>query len=116
MLLDEIRNKLLETDPVVFYGMVDRSIQETEWNYTVFERKKITINQNKTGASYYFSVHIVRENFIPEGYENSVIGKLLEIDGMRLAAEDPEFEYVPKLNTNTVVEMLTLEFVRPVKW
>lgn len=115
MILDEIKEALLSVDPVVFYGAVDDSMRETVWDYTVFERSKIAFSQNRTGASYYFSVHVIRENFIPVGLENDVIEKMLAIPGMRLAGNDPAFEYVQKPGTNIVVEMLTIEFVLPVK-
>lgn len=115
MILNDIKEKLQEVDPNVFYGMVDNSIRETVWDYTVFERKRIAINSNKTSNSYYFTVHIVRENFIPEGLEQTVISQMLEIPGMRIADNDPVFSYVPKPNTNVVVEMLSIDFVKPVK-
>lgn len=115
MILTDIKNKLLEVDSNVFYGMVDNEMQETVWNYIVFERKRIAINPNKTGFSYYFTVHIIRENFIPEGLDRTVIEKMQEISGMRLAGDYPTFEYVAKPNTNVVVEMLSIDFVRSVK-
>lgn len=115
MILNDIKEKLLEVDPVVFYGMVDKSIRETVWNYTVFERKRISISQNKTSFSYYFTVRIIRENFVPEGLDRTVISKVCEIPGMRLADNEPTFDYVAKPNTNIVVEMLSIDFVRAVK-
>lgn len=115
MILTEIRDKLSEIDDRVFYGMVDNSVQETLWNYIVFNRKPTKIGANRTGYSYYFSVNIIRENFIPEGLDLTVIEKMLEIPGMRLAGNDMEYTYVPKPNTNVVVEMLSIDFVRAVK-
>jgi hypothetical protein len=35
-----------------------------------------------------------------------------EINGMKLASSDGEYSYVMKPNTNIVVEILTLHFVR----
>lgn len=113
MLLNDIREKLEEKDDNVFYGMVDPKMRETEWNYTVFERKKLGFNENKTSASRYFTVHIVREEFIPEGFEMEVIKKVLEIPGMRLTSQDGEYTYVTKPNTNIVVEMFSIDFVKP---
>lgn len=114
-MLNEIRDKLLEIDDRVFYGMVDKSVQETLWNYIVFNRKPTKIGTNRTGYSYHFSVNIIRENFIPEGLDLTVIEKMLEIPGMRLAGNDMEYTYAPKPNTNVVVEMLSIDFVRAVK-
>lgn len=115
MILNDIKEKLQEVDPNVFYGMVDPSIRETVWNYIVFERKTMSANTNKTSFSNYFTVHIVREAFIPEGLEITVINKLLEIPGMRLTDQDGTYDYVPKPNTNVVVEMFSIDFVKPMK-
>lgn len=112
MLLNEIKTKLEEIDPRVYYGMVDRSIRETEWNYIVFNRQPLRITGNGTGYSDYFDVHIIREDYIPEGLYEQVIAKLSEINGVRITGETHDYEYVQKPNTNTVVEMLTLHFVR----
>lgn len=115
MILNEIKEKLLEVDPVVFYGMFDKNYNAPVLDYIVFDRKKININTNKNSYSYYFSVHIIRENFIPEGFEKIVIDKVCEIPGMRVADEPPVFDYTTKPNTNVVMEMLSIDFVRPVK-
>ena len=112
MILEQIKNKLLEIDHNVFYGMVDDSMQTTLWNYIVFHRSKLSSNANKTGFSDYYSVHIIRENWIPEGMDIEVINKMLEIDGMRLAGNDGTYNYILKPKTNTVIEMLSLEFVK----
>lgn len=114
MILIDLRDKLLEIDEHVFYGMVDDTMREMVWNYIVFERSKISFNANKSGISYYFTIHIVRENFVPEGLEKTVIDKVCEIDGMRVTGE-PSFQYVPKPNTNVVIEMLSIDFVLPMK-
>ena len=111
-LLNELREKLEQVDPVVFYGMVDNRIKETIWDYTVFNRTRLKSAANKTGFTDYIDIHIVRENYIPEGLDTEMITKVLEIDGMRLANEDGIYTYVEKNNTNTVVEMLTLSFMR----
>lgn len=115
MILDDIKVKLEQIDERVFYGMVDNKVKETIWNYIVFNRVKFKTSQNKTGYSYYYDVHIVRENFIPEDLELEVINKILEISGMRLTEDDFNYEYVEKPNTNIVIEMLSIRFVRAKK-
>lgn len=112
MILDDIKKQLEKVDPKVYYGMVDDEVKETMWDYTVFNRTKLKSTGNKTGFADGYDLHIVRENFIPEGLDLSMIEKMLEIDGMRLAGEDGSYNYVQKPNTNIVVEMLTLHFVR----
>lgn len=115
MILNEIKTKLKELDTNVFYGMVDSSMQETLWNYIVFNRTTLKQNPNKTGYTDCFTVHIIREEWIPEGFEIEVIKKMGEISGMRFAGSDGVYTYVPKPNTNIVVEMLSLDFVRAKK-
>lgn len=115
MILETIKNKLLEVDPNVFYGMVDDSMRETVWDYIVFNRKITKPGSERTGYSHYFSVNIIRENFIPEGLDSTVIDKMREIPGMKLAGTDMVYEYTMKPNTNVVVELLSIDFVKAVK-
>lgn len=115
MILDEIQQKLKEVDDHVFYGMVDNSMQKTFWNYIIFNRTSMKANPNRTGYTDYFTVHIIREEWIPEGLEIDVINKMLEINGMRLAGNDSVYSYVPKPNTNIVVEMLSIDFMKAKK-
>lgn len=112
MILTDIEAKLQEIDPRVYYGLVDESIKNTIWNYIVFNRTTIKHSANKTGASDYFDVHIIRENYIPDGIDKEVIDKLCELPGVRLTGNDSTFTYVQKPNTNIVVEMLTINFLR----
>lgn len=112
MILNQLQDKLQSLDDNVFYGAVDTSMKEAEWNYTVFDRVRVRFNANKTAYSDYYTVHIVRENFIPEGLDQEYINKILEIDGMRLASDDGIYTRVTKNNTGHVVEMLSLTFVR----
>ena len=112
MILEEIKTKLEEIEPNVFYGMVDETMKETLWNYIVFNRNVLKTNTNRTSYSDIYTVHIIRENFIPEGLDVEVIDKMLSIDGMRLAGDDSPYTYMPKPNTNTVIEMLSINFVK----
>lgn len=115
MIIEEIESKLKEIDKNVFYGAVKRSIKDTLWNYIVFDRGRMKKSTNGTGYSYTYNVHVVREDYIPEGLEIDVINKIEEITGMRYSGEDAEYTYTVKPNTNVVVEMVTLTFVKPVK-
>ena len=62
MILETIKNKLQEVDSNVFYGMVDKSMRETEWDYIVFNRKITKPGNEKTGYSHYFKVSIIFHN------------------------------------------------------
>ena len=112
MILETIENKLKELDPNVFYGMVDDRVITNEWNYIVFMRKALSVSDSRQGYSDRFTVAIIRENYIPEGLDIEVIDKMTEIAGMRLVNSDSEYNYTIKPNTNTVVEILTMEFVK----
>lgn len=112
MILEEIESKLLDVDPLVFYGKVDESKVTKEWNYIVFMRKSLGVGSQKKEYSDRFVVAVIRENFIPEGIDTVVIDKMCEIPGMRLASPDCPYAYTKKPGTNTVVEVLTMEFVR----
>lgn len=112
MLLEDIQSKLEEVDSLVFYGMADEERIKDDWNYIVFMRKVLSVSDTKNGYSDRFTVAIIRENFIPEGTDMQVIDKMLEISGMRLASSDCPYSYIKKPNTNVVVELLTMEFVK----
>ena len=115
MVLEKIKEKLEEIDSNTFYGIVDNKMKDMQWDYIVFDRKRLSTNSNKSGYTYTYNVHIVRENFIPEGLEIEVINKMEEIAGIRFSGNDGEYNYDLKPNTNKVVEILTLEFVKAVK-
>ena len=115
MVLEDIKTKLKELDENVFYGLVDTSKRETVWDFIVFNRSVMRNNANKTSFSDIYSVHIFREEFIPEGFELQVIEKMLEISGMRLAGNDSVYDYIVKPSTNMVVETLSIDFVKAKK-
>lgn len=112
MILDDIKNKLESIDDNVYYGMADKNKADDEWNYIVFSRRTLDPSTNKTGYSDYFDVAIIREDYIPEGIDEQVIKAMTEIKGMRLTDEGGEYGYTRKGNTNAVVELLVLHFVR----
>ena len=66
MILEDIESKLLEVDPLVFYGKVDESEVTEEWNYIVFMRKSLSVGTQKKEYSDRFTVAIIRENYRPE--------------------------------------------------
>lgn len=112
MILTDIEAKLKEFDPNVYYGMVDESQAETVWDYIVFNRTVIRHSTQKTSSSDRFNVHVIRENYIPDGLEDELIDSLCKLPGVRLTGDDTTFTYVQKPNTNIVVEMMTISFLR----
>lgn len=112
MILNEIKEKLEEIDPNVFYGAVDKKMQDEVWDYIVFNRTVLRTNKTKTGYSDVYTVHIVREEWIPEGLAEEVVEKMTEISGMTVSGTDSEYTYMVKPKTDAVVEMLSIDFVK----
>lgn len=118
MLLNDIKTVLERIDPIVFYGITPRTIKDKKgkevntWDYIVFNRTRLKNSAQKTSYIDAFEVHIIREEFIPEGIDVEVIEKLTALPGVKLASEDGVYDYTTKPGTDNVVEMLTLSFTR----
>lgn len=113
MILSDIEARLKKLDDRVCYGVIDNIVKQSPvWDCIVFGRSNIKYPSNKTGASDYFDVLIIRENYIPVGFDTEVIQALTSLDGVKLAGDTASFDYIQKPNTDTVVEMLTISFVR----
>ena len=115
MILNDVQAKLKELDPNVFYGVVDNRMKETVWDYIVFERKKMDIPVNKTGYSLHFTVHLIREEYIPEGLEYELVKKIKEIPGVRVSDQGGTYDYTTKPSTGAVVEVFSIDFAKPYK-
>lgn len=115
MILEKIEEKLKEIDENVFYGIADtEEMKGKPWNYIVFDRTEMRISPTKKGYADVYSVHLIRENFIPEDLPLTVIEKMESIgEGIRVA--NAEYDYMEKPNTHKVVEMLSIDFVKPKK-
>lgn len=99
----------------VYYGACNEKLQE--WNYFVFNRMNVkTAGKTKGDFNEYYAVHIIHEDFIPEGYIYKVIQKVLEdTKGIKLAVnEDISFSYTRKGNTDVVVEIATIVFTKAI--
>lgn len=111
-MLNEIEKALKELDNNVYYGISTHN-EKCEWNYIVFNRKKIKPSgKNLLGFTDYYSITIVRENYIPEGFEREVIEKIEKDTMLKIADNEYMYNYLIKPNTNTVVELLTMDFVK----
>lgn len=108
---EKIRGKLEEIDPMVFYGRAGKLDETVLWNYIVFYREKRTSSESHTSHTVTFHVAVVRENEIPEGLEETVIEKVLELPGMKLGSES-SYAYTVKPGTSAAVEVLDIPFVK----
>lgn len=122
-LLDEINKKLVEftkENPeldirLVKYGAVTAGESDIK-NYIVFNRRVTSRSgTSKTDFNKYYEVHLVHEDFIPEDCEFTLINKILEIPGLKLANDDIEYDYAIKSKTKTVVEIATITFTQALK-
>ena len=55
------------------------------------------------------------EDYIPEGFEQEVIKAIQENTNLKLVDSSMNFNYATKSGTDMVVEMLTIEFTKPVR-
>lgn len=114
-ILEKIQDTLESFGYPVYYG---RSFAKADddWNYFVFNRYYI----EKSGKSncdfnYHYQVHIIMEDYIPEGFEQEVIKAIQENTRLKLVDSSMNFNYTTKNNTDMVVEMLTIEFTKSVR-
>ena len=124
--LDRIRDTLTalaadEAVPMegVWYGAV-REKQLPRWNYFVFNRARTTKNNtSRSDFQTFYQVHVVHEDFIPEGYVQKVIEALQKQDEsgtkLKATAEDIMYNYTYKGNTTMVVEIATIGLYHPEK-
>lgn len=111
-ILKQIQDSLEGFGYPVYYGRSFAKPQDS-WNYFVFNRYNI----EKSGRSncdfnYYYQVHIIMEDYVPEGFEQEVIKAIEENTRLKLSDVPMAFNYVTKSGTDMVVEMLTLTFTK----
>lgn len=114
-MLQEISDALESTGERVWYGMAAQLSGEDVWNYVVFYRLNLGASQSKTSFVDVYEVTIVHEEYIPDEVITKVINAMRSIPGMRLHNTDGVYQYTTKPNTEQVLELLSLDFVRPSK-
>lgn len=92
------------------------------WNYFVFNRLKTAKKSATTQNDYqtFYQVHIIHEDYIPEGYVERVIEALTAKDEetgikIRPTNDDVTYDYIFKGTTTMVVEMAHITVFRPEK-
>ena len=99
----------------VYYGRSFCKPQDA-WNYIVFNRQRIDkAGKSNCDFNYYYQVHIIMEDYIPEGFEINVIKSIQENVRLKLVDTPMQFNYTTKNSTDMVVEMLTITFTKSVK-
>ena len=98
------------------YGLINSELKN--FNLLVFRRAK-TGCSGKRGepGQDYFKVHIIKENYIPEGAVQEVIDVLEapSADGIKfkLTGDPVTYDYSSKGSSDVVIEMATVTFTRP---
>lgn len=109
-MLNKLKSLLEEFQLPVYYGRTTHNADD-DWNYIVFNKRRLKKSgTSKVDFNYYYQVHIIQEDYIPEGFELEVIKHITENTRLRLSDNDMEYNYTVKSNTNMVIEMLTIEF------
>lgn len=114
-ILGKIQDTLDQFKLPVYYGRTFCK-EKDAWNYFVFNKKEFGKNNlSKINFNYYYQVHIIMEDYIPEGFEQEVIKVIQENTRLKLTDQPMQFNYTTKNNTDMVIEMLTLEFTKTFK-
>lgn len=113
--------KALAMDPdvpmnAVYYGACTAK-EMTRWNYMVFNRRDRSKSSNKVDYQTTYELHIIHEDYIPEGYIDKAISTLENCAGAKLkATSDPiQYEYTTKGSSDVVIEIATITFYHPEK-
>lgn len=111
-MLNEVREVLETFEMPVYYGIAQSDDGSSDWNYIVFNRDKLRKNDSRTGYTDVFNVAIIQEEYIEDGLAERVIDAVSAIKGVRPSGEDSLYEYTRKPNTDEVVEMCVIPFIR----
>ena len=114
-ILEQIESALSVFEYPVFYGKTFIGSNE-RFDYFVFNRQRIEhTGKTQNDFSYYYQVHIIMEDYIPESFEVEVIKAILNNTKLKLANNAMTYQYTTKGGTDIVVELLTITFVLPVR-
>lgn len=114
-MLRDIQRALEALGVPVYYGQAGTLTTEDVWDYVVFFRRTLGPTGGKTGLAQTYEVAIVFEEFVPDEQVFACIDAMTALPGFRLADNGGEYQYTTKPGTEQVIEILTLDFVRPMK-
>lgn len=113
--LSDIQTALETLGVPVYYGAVDTLSTEEVWDYVVFFRRNLSPTGGKTGIAQAYEVALVFEEYVPDEKVWECIDAMTSLPGFRLADTGGEYQYTKKPSTEQVIEILTLDFVRPLR-
>lgn len=111
-LLQQIKTALEALGRPVFYGQAGTIDGADLWDYIVFWRETLESTGGKTGYRDRFIVSIVQEEFVDDETVEAVIKAMKQLPGVKLSDGQMQYAYTKKPNTETVIEILALEFLR----
>lgn len=113
-MLNKLKKALEQFNMPAYYGQSTH--KGNIWDYFVFKRSH-TKKAGKSSCDFlqYYQLAIIKEDYIPEGFEFEVIKAVIEATGLRLADSDFTYNYTLKNDTDLVVEVLIIEFVKTIK-
>lgn len=111
-MLTKIKETLETLDPHVCYG-TDRELDGVNvWDYMVFRRVRTNVvTRQKGDTSTYYEIHIIRQDYVPEGEPEKVMAALAQIPGLKPSGEDITYTMVLKSGTKAQLEIATLTMV-----
>lgn len=113
-MLETIKETLEAVGMPVWYGAARTLTAQDVWDYIVFYRTSLTPSANKTGFVHSYTVAIVCEEYVPDEIVQKVVDGMLSIPGFKMTGGGT-YNYTMKPSTDQVVEVLTLDFVKPAK-
>lgn len=114
-MLSDIQTALESLGLPVYYGAAGTLSGEDVWDYIVFYRRTLSPSTSKTGLAQVYEVAIVCEEYVPDEKVFGVIDAMTALPGVRFSDTGGDFQYTTKPNTEQVIEILTLDFTRPMK-
>lgn len=114
-MLRDIKAALEALGLTVYYGAAGRLSGEDVWDYIVFYRTTLSPSASKTSLSQVYEVAVVCEEYVPDETVFGVIDAMTALPGFKLADTGGTYQYTTKPNTEQVIEILTLDFVRPMR-
>lgn len=114
-MLSDIKTALEALGLTVYYGAAGTLSGEDEWSYIVFYRTTLGPTGGKTGLAQVYEVALVHEDYVPDELVLDTIDAMTALPGVRLADTGGTYQYTTKPNTEQVIEILTIDFVRPMR-
>lgn len=111
-MLNQIKEALEEAfDIPIYYGTSAEATGKNVYDYVVFWRDRMSLKAGSKGDyTDYYSVALVRKNFIPEDEKTKVLDVLRDIPGIKETGE-VNFDYLVQPGTKLALEVAEYHFI-----